>query len=37
VRQAGLAVQVAVILFGLFLHPVKPNQIPHNIRLQPAW
>lgn len=37
VVQAGLAVQVAATLAGLYFLPAKPNQAPDNVRLQPAW
>ncbi len=37
VRRAGLAGRAALTFARLFLLPVKPNALPREICLQPAW
>jgi magnesium-protoporphyrin IX monomethyl ester (oxidative) cyclase len=37
VRRAGLATRAALTFGRLFLLPVKPNALPREICLQPAW
>lgn len=37
VKRAGLAAQAALTFAKLFLLPVKPNTLPREICLQPAW
>ena len=36
-RQAGLAVAAAATFARLYLLPVKPNELPQQARLVPAW
>jgi magnesium-protoporphyrin IX monomethyl ester (oxidative) cyclase len=36
-RQAGLAVAAAATFARLYLLPVKPNELPQQARLAPAW
>jgi hypothetical protein len=35
--RAGLAVAIAVEFVRLYLLPTRPNQLPHQVRLSPAW
>ena len=37
VRRAGLAGRAALTFGRLFLLPVKPNALPREICMQPAW
>ena len=37
VKRAGLSAQAALTFARLFLLPVKPNALPREICLQPAW
>jgi magnesium-protoporphyrin IX monomethyl ester (oxidative) cyclase len=36
-RRAGCAVAAAATFGRLFLLPVKPNALPENVRVAPAW
>jgi magnesium-protoporphyrin IX monomethyl ester (oxidative) cyclase len=36
-RQAGLAVAAAATFARLYLLPVRPNELPQQARLAPAW
>ena len=37
VKRAGLAAAAALTLLRLYLLPAKPNALPRDICLQPAW
>jgi magnesium-protoporphyrin IX monomethyl ester (oxidative) cyclase len=36
-RQAGCAVAAAATFARLYVMPVKPNALPQQVRMAPAW
>jgi magnesium-protoporphyrin IX monomethyl ester (oxidative) cyclase len=36
-KQAGLSVNAALVFARLYVLPTKPNELPENVRMAPAW
>ena len=36
-KQAGLSANAALVFARLYVLPTKPNQLPENVRMAPAW